>query len=250
MPGLDVLDFSALRHVIEAERPSAIVNCVGVIKQLKSANDRRLAVGINAYLPHVLQKMSDDIGARFVHFSTDCVFSGRKGHYREEDISDAEDIYGRTKFLGEIDADEGRGVTLRTSIIGRELKTTHGLVEWFLSQKGNHIRGYHGAIYTGFPTAEMAGIIMRVLEQGESLRGVYQIASNPITKFDLLTAIRDLGGFDIIIDRDETFQCDRSLVMERFTASTGYFAPSWREMISVMLADSTPYDQYRRSRDA
>jgi len=245
--GIDAMDWNGLRTLIERERPFAVVNCVGVIKQLDMANQRRLAVGLNAYLPHVLERICGDAGARLVHFSTDCVFSGRKGMYREADVSDAEDTYGRTKYLGETDGLEGDAVTLRTSIIGRELRVpVHGLFEWFLAQRGRRIRGFARAIYSGFPTREMSRIVARVLEREAPLKGVYQVASDPISKYDLLVMIKDMGRYSVEIERDVDFLCDRSLVMDRFTEDTGYRAPSWDEMIRDMLVDPTPYDAYRQ----
>lgn len=243
--GVDVMDFAGLRKVIESEGPQAVVNCVGHIKQLASANDRYLAVGLNSYLPHTLARVCNELGARLVHFSTDCVFSGRAGNYHEDAPSDANDVYGKAKYLGEFGEGEGAAVTLRSSIIGRELHDAHGLCEWFLNQRGKTIKGYAGAIYTGFTTNEMARIVDLVLKQPEPLQGTYQVASQPISKFDLLNLIRETAGLDIKIERDNIFQCDRSLVMNRFGQKTGYVAPSWSQMVSDLIDDDVPYDRYR-----
>jgi dTDP-4-dehydrorhamnose reductase len=240
------MDHAALARFLDAERPAAVVNCVGIVKQLDAVNNRRVTVGVNSYFPHVLEQLCGTMDARLIHFSTDCVFSGRKGAYVETDVSDAEDMYGRSKYLGETGGTEGASVTLRKSVIGRELgRHTHGLVEWLFAQKGKRIRGYTRAIYSGFTTAEMATIVGLAIDRAEPLRGLYHVASAPISKFDLLKLIATMAGLDIEIERDETFACDRSLVMDRFVAATGYKAPSWEQMIGEMLADPVPYDRYR-----
>jgi len=241
--GIDVLDWTVLRQLVERERPAAVINCVGLVKQLETANNLRLAVGLNAYLPQVLEQICGGIGARLVHFSTDCVFSGERGRYREADLSDAKDIYGKSKFLGETAGAEGDAVTIRSSIIGRELtRPTHGLVEWFLAQRGKTVSGYARAIYTGFSTREMARIVAMLLDRARPLRGTYNVASAPISKFDLLHIVRDAYGADTLITPDEEFFCDRSLVMDRFTEETGYVAPSWPDMVRDMAEDPTRYN--------
>jgi dTDP-4-dehydrorhamnose reductase len=245
LDGVDAMDFDSLASIVRKEKPFAIVNCVGLIKQHKEAENRRLAVALNANLPHQLDLLCREADARLIHFSTDCIFSGRKGQYRESDNSDAEDIYGRSKYLGETDHPEGNAVTLRSSIIGRELiGPKHGLFEWFLSQRGKRIGGFTGAIYTGFTTIEMVRIVGRVLAVKQPLRGVYQVASAPISKFDLLTLLREIGGYPVEIDVNREFFCDRSLIMDRFTDETGYVAPAWKPMLEEMIADPTPYDAY------
>lgn len=243
--GIDAMDFESLATLVKKEKPFAVINCVGLIKQHHDAENRLLAVALNSYLPHRLDALCADQGARLVHFSTDCVFSGHKGQYRERDLSDAQDIYGRSKYLGETDGPAGYTVTLRSSIIGRELiGPKHGLFEWFLSQRGKRISGFSKAIYSGFSTIEMARIVARVLAAKQALRGVYQVASAPISKFDLLALLREIGAYPVEITANRDFACDRSLVMERFTEATGYVAPAWKAMLEEMIADSTPYDAY------
>jgi dTDP-4-dehydrorhamnose reductase len=178
---------------------------------------------------------------RLIHISTDCVFDGVRGQYRETDDSNARDVYGKSKFLGETDDREAAAVTLRTSIIGRELGTGHGLVEWFLAQQGKSVKGFRKAIFTGFTTHELANVITQVIRQNPPLRGLYQVASPPIDKFELLGLLRDAFRLQIDIQPDEEFVCDRSLRMDRFAEATGYRAPDWREMIATLAADPTPY---------
>jgi len=243
--GIDAMNFESLAALVKKEKPFAVVNCVGLIKQHREAENRLLAIALNSYLPHRLDALCADEGARLVHFSTDCVFSGHKGQYRESDLSDAEDVYGRSKYLGETEGPAGDAVTLRSSIIGRELiGPKHGLFEWFLGQRGKRIGGFTKAIYTGFTTIEMARIVAKVLAAQKPLRGVYQVASAPISKFDLLALLREIGGYPVEIDANREFACDRSLVMNRFTDETGYVAPAWKPMLEEMIADPTPYDAY------
>jgi dTDP-4-dehydrorhamnose reductase len=176
-----------------------------------------------------------------IHFSTDCVFSGKKGNYLESDQSDAEDLYGRTKFLGEVSYPHS--VTLRSSIIGRELKTRLGLIEWFLCQKGS-VHGYKNAMYTGFTTDEMSRILLNVVIINPGLSGVYHVASDPISKYDLLRLVKEKLSLQTEIIPDEDFRCDRSMDSSRFRSLTGYTPPSWEQMIEELAANSSFYDQF------
>lgn len=245
--GVDALDFSVVERLLADHRPEAVINCIGVVTQLIESNSRYVAVGLNSFLPQVLERACGRIGARLVHFSTDCVFSGRRGRYTEADLSDAEDIYGRTKFLGEPDGAGNATLTIRSSVVGREIAShTHGLFEWFLGQSGKSVQGFTRAIFTGFTTIEMSNIVAMALANPEPLRGTYHVASAPVNKFDLLCLFRDIGGHQIDIQPDESFRCDRSLMMDRFAADSGYVAPDWKSMIETLVADPTPYDTYRR----
>jgi dTDP-4-dehydrorhamnose reductase len=188
--GVDAMDFPTVARVLREFRPDVVLNCVGIIKQLKEATSPIPSLTINALLPHRLAEVCGEIGARLVLFSTDCVFSGRRGQYGEADAADAEDLYGRTKYLGEV-GQLPHVFTLRSSIIGRELRTAHSLVDWFLAQRGPRVRGYRRAIYTGFTTLEMARIVERILTRHQDLAGLWQVASAPISKFDLLGLLRD-----------------------------------------------------------
>ncbi|MGB3680985.1 MAG: SDR family oxidoreductase [Rubrobacteraceae bacterium] len=227
-PEVDARDEDRLLEVMADSRPEAVVNAVGIVKQRDSAKAAIPSLEINALLPHRLAVMCRAAGARLLHMSTDCVFSGRRGGYTEEDVSDAEDLYGRTKFLGEV---AGPGcITLRTSIIGLELSRKGGLIEWFLAQEGE-LRGFTRAIYTGLTTAEMSRVIERVLVEHRNLTGVWQVASQPINKYDLLVCLAEiLGREDIRIVPDDSVKIDRSLSGLAFERATGYHAPGWNEM--------------------
>ena len=230
--GIDALNFDALTEVIAHVRPDAVVNCIGIIKQLAAAKDPFLSVAVNSLLPHRLHRLCRAARTRLIHFSTDCVFSGRTGNYVEDDPSDALDLYGRSKFLGET-VGEG-GLTIRSSIIGHELEGTTGLVEWFLSQQGARVDGYRRAIFSGFTTHEMARIVRKVLTEHPELSGTLQVSAERINKYDLLTLIRQAYGLDIEIVPDDTVQIDRSLDSTRFRRLTGYAPPSWPQMIEEM----------------
>ncbi|MGH9647425.1 MAG: sugar nucleotide-binding protein, partial [Bryobacteraceae bacterium] len=187
-------------------------------------------------------------GGRVIHFSTDCVFSGHRGEYREDDLPDAEDLYGRSKFLGEVAAPNA--LTLRTSIIGRELAEFRSLLEWFLAQRGKRVRGYQKALYSGVTTNYLAGLVARLIESHPGLHGLYQVAAHPISKYDLLCLIRQVFGLDIEIQPVEGEVSDRTMLGDRFLAATGYRCPGWPELIDEIYKDPTPYQEWRTEHHA
>ena len=230
--GVDVLDQDALLGVFARVEPDVVINCVGLIKQLENANDPLAVLPVNALLPHRLSKVCKVAGARLIHVSTDCVFSGRKGGYVEADPSDAEDLYGKSKYMGEVH-DDAHAVTLRTSIIGHELNSNHALVDWFLSQEGQ-VKGYTHAVFSGLPTVELARVMHdRVLPQPK-LHGLYHVSAKPIAKHDLLHLIAERYGKEIEIRADDEVAIDRSLDSSRFAAASGYVAPEWPDLIDFM----------------
>lgn len=240
-----VQDFDSIMRAIVMVRPHVVVNCIGIVKQATAAQDPLISISVNALFPHRLARLCQAAGIRLIHISTDCVFSGRKGNYLENDVADAEDLYGRTKLLGELHYDGS--LTLRTSMIGRELETTHGLIEWFLGQEGKTIKGYKRAIFSGFTTQALAEIIAKIVIEHQDLQGIWHVASEPISKFDLLSLVKKAYGMNIQIEPDNEVVCDRSLNADRFKRATGYIPPSWSDMIEQMYNDSTPYDELRRS---
>ena len=239
---VDGLTSDDVIRALAAVRPDLVINCIGLIKQMESASDPLPALLMNAILPHRAAAICRAVGPRFIHISTDCVYSGRKGNYVESDPSDAEDVYGRTKFLGEV---QGPGVlTLRTSIIGQELKNRLGLVEWFLAQTGT-IKGYRRAMYSGFTTDELSRIILRHVIPDPGLDGVYHVSSAPISKYALLLLAREAYGRTLEVLADDRFVCDRTLDSTRFRQATGYVAPPWAEMVRGMTADAAFYGRLR-----
>lgn len=243
---VDALSDDDVKRALGTARPDAVVNCVGIIKQLREAEDPITAIAVNALLPHRLARLCAAAGARFVHVSTDCVFSGRKGRYTEADTPDPVDLYGRSKLLGEVDAPGA--VTLRTSMIGREIRTQSGLVEWFIANRGGRVKGFERAIYTGFTTAALSRVIADVLDRQADLTGIWHVSSEPIDKFSLLNLVNEAMGLGVRVDPDRGFACDRSLDSSRFRARTGFEPPSWPAMIEEMRADTTPYDRWRSVR--
>ena len=240
---MDATDFDTIMRAVAAVRPDVVVNGIGIIKQSPMAQDPVVSIAINSLFPHRLANLCCAAGTRLIHISTDCVFSGRKGSYTEQDVSDAEDLYGRTKFLGEVDAPGC--LTLRTSIIGRELRTASGLVQWFLSNRGGRVHGYTHSIYSGFTTLALAEAIASVIERHPELSGVWQVASEPIDKYSLLLLLREVFGVSIEIEPYDDIWIDRSLNGARFREATGIVPPSWSDMARAMAADPTPYDHWR-----
>lgn len=230
--GIDVLDQDALTRLFTQVRPDVVINCVGLIKQLADAEDPLTALPLNAILPHRLAALCRLGGARLIHVSTDCVFSGRRGNYREDDISDAYDLYGKSKYIGEV-RNDAHVITLRTSIIGHELDSNVALVDWFLSQQGC-VKGYRRAIFSGLPTVELARVMRDVVLSHPELHGLYHVSAAPIAKYDLLGLIARQYGKQIAINGDDAVAIDRSLDSSRFTLATGYRAPEWPALIASM----------------
>jgi len=229
---VDVLDSDVLISLMDTIRPDVVINCVGLIKQLPSSNDPLVALPINALFPHRLARICALGGARLIHVSTDCVFSGSKGNYSESDLPDATDLYGRSKLLGEL-VDYDNAVTLRTSIIGRELSTSHSLVDWFLEQRGT-VQGFSRAIFSGLPACELAAVMRDVVLPRTTLKGLYHVSAAPISKLELLRLIADQYGLGTELVPNDDIKIDRSLDSSRFAAETGYIAPAWPELVRRM----------------
>lgn len=244
VPGVAAENFETVRRALVSVRPDVVVNCVGIVKQLDAAHDPIPSITVNALFPHLLAVACGEIGARFIHLSTDCVFSGRDGNYSETDQPDATDLYGLSKLLGETTAPNC--LTVRTSMIGRELEGSHGLLEWFLSNRGGSVRGFKHAIFSGFTTQALAEIIALIVGEHPQLSGLRHVSAEPINKFDLLSLINDAYKLDITLTPDENFRCDRSLDSSLFRRETDINIPSWEQMIAQLAADSTPYKQIRR----
>jgi dTDP-4-dehydrorhamnose reductase len=229
--GVDVEQQDSLLQAFIHARPAIVVNCIGLVKQLAEVNDPLRVIPINTVLPHRLAKLCELTNARLIHISTDCVFSGEKGQYRESDFPDAQDLYGRSKYLGEVS--ESHAVTLRTSIIGHELNSSHGLVEWFLSQ-GERCEGYAKVIFSGVPAVVLAKAIRDAIIPRPELSGVYHLAAKPISKYELLKLIAKTYQKKIEVVPDNRLAIDRSLDPGRLLAATGYSPPEWEEMIELM----------------
>ncbi len=237
IPNVYLQDEAGILDAFSAAQPDIVINCVGIIKQQSRAKDHLQSLEINSRLPHRLAKYSSMVGARLVHFSTDCVFSGKCGQYTEDDFPDANDLYGRTKYLGEVDYENA--ITLRTSIVGHELTSRNSLVDWFLSQSGE-IKGFKKAIFSGLPTIEVARVVRKFVIPNPELRGLYHLSVDPINKYDLLRLVAETYGKDITILPDNQLNIDRSLDSTRFKIATGFTSKPWPELIRDM------HEEYRR----
>jgi dTDP-4-dehydrorhamnose reductase len=233
--GIDVRSLDRVSEVIASFKPDAVVNCVGIVKQRPSAKEAIISLEVNALLPHRLSILCKMAAARLVHISTDCVFSGNKGMYAETDFSDAEDLYGRSKFLGEVA--EPHCLTLRTSIIGPELSRKGSLLEWVLAQQGS-VRGFSKAIFSGLTTLELSRVIEMLLCNHPKASGLYQVSSEPINKYDLLQLIQKHLHPTISVVPDDALKIDRSLDSSRFRSEFNYNPPSWDSMLREIAAET------------
>ena len=231
--GVDPTGHDSLVRVFSQVQPDVVINCIGLTKHHKEADDALMAIPVNTLLPHRMADLCALAGARMIHVSTDCIFSGGRGAYTEEDIADATDVYGKSKFLGEVSS--AHAITLRTSTIGHELQSAYGLLEWFLRQEGS-CRGFSHAIFSGLPSIVFAQIVRDIVIPRKDLSGLYHVGATPIAKYNLLHLIADAYGKSINIIQDSEFAIDRSLNSERFCKATGYVAPPWPELIQSMFA--------------
>ncbi len=231
--GIDLTNHDHLGRLFGQTCPEVVINCAGLTKHLPDGNTPIPALTMNALLPHRLAQLCEIAEARLIHVSTDCVFSGNVGNYKEQDVTDASDVYGKTKALGEVT--NGNVLTLRTSTIGHEHGTRFGLLEWFLAQ--SECKGFRHAIFSGLPSVEFARVVRDIVIPNPSLNGLYHVGANPIDKLTLLQVIACIYQRDIRIDIDETFRTNRSLNADKFAAATGYRATDWPELIEAMYQD-------------
>ena len=238
---VDVTNRDAVADVVHRVHPEFIINCVGIlIKGSREHPDN--AILINAYFPHLLKRLSDEVGAKLIHISTDCVFSGKKGNYTEDDFRDADDVYGRSKALGEIIND--KDLTIRTSIIGPELKENgEGLFHWFMHQCGE-INGFRTAIWGGVTTLELAKAIDFSLDNG--IVGLIHLSNGVgISKFDLLNLFKEIWGKDTVIKPYDGNEVDKSIEK---SLRLDYEVPSYRQMLveqfEMMKSYSNLYSAY------
>ena len=229
--GVDANNFDTIIRAFASVKPDIVINCIGLIKQLPLASDPLSAITINSLLPHRISLICQSAGTKMIHISTDCVFDGKAGGYKETDIPNATDIYGRTKFAGEVpDA-----LTLRTSIIGRELGTCHGLLEWFLSKRGTKVQGYKKSLFSGVTTNELSKLVYDIISSRKNLTGLYHVAAMPVSKFDLLAGINYYLENKVEIEPVDGEIIDRSLNGHKLKCDFKYTPPNWNEMLKEML---------------
>ncbi len=238
--GVRAEDLPSVERALAQSEATVAVNAIGIVKQAPQANDTEATIAVNALFPHELAARCRACGVRLIHISTDCVFSGRRGSYRESDLPDAEDLYGRSKLLSEL-AEEDT-LTLRTSIIGRELRGRLGLLEWFLANQGGRVRGYSRARFSALSTGVLAELVGDIIERHTNLTGVWHVSSKPIDKLRLLELARAALEIPVEIEPDDTLVVDRSLDSTRLQDAIGWTAPSWTAMLGRLAADPTPYD--------
>jgi dTDP-4-dehydrorhamnose reductase len=228
---VDLTDPQAMAERLPGKGISVVINCAGLIKQRPAANEPMTVMQINALMPLRLARWCDAHGARLIHISTDCVFSGRRGGYRESDTPDPADLYGLSKLLGEVGTSPH--LTLRTSFIGPQLSGQEGLLAWFLAQRGT-VKGFAKAIFSGLTTAAFAQVLERIVDGPLPLAGLYHVASQPISKYALLCEIERRMRRGITIVRDDAMECDRSLDGHRFVNASGITVPDWDEMLDAL----------------
>lgn len=238
--GVDAKDITSIAQIFENQDFDVVINCIGVVKQRanRSSNDEMKQV--NAQFPHELVKVSNSCGARVIHISTDCVFSGDKGDYVETDVPDPVDIYGSSKLAGEIVDD--RNLTIRTSHVGRELTNFTSLFEWILSNRNKQVAGFSKAKYSGLTTFSLSELIKQLLTTGSKLNGLVHVSSTPITKFKLITELNSRLGLGISVNVDESVVVDRSLRSSQRLSNLGIETPSWDEMLDIFCRDQATYD--------
>ena len=242
---IDILDFKKLEETLIAISPELVINGVGIIKQVDQSKEYITSIEVNSLFPHQLGKLCAKLNARMIHFSTDCVFNGEKGNYSEEDDPNANDLYGKSKHLGEVDYLENV-LTLRTSLIGREVNPKGSLIDWFLSQEGKEVKGFSNAIFSGFPTLTISKIIDQYIIPNKQLYGVMNLACEPVDKYDLLNQVKELFKANIKIKRFEDFKIDRSLNGKKFNEMTGLTPLPWKELVKDLAIDNDIYCKIRK----
>ena len=235
---VQILGNNNFKKVIQDLNPEVIINCAGIVKQNPLIKNIPLTIELNSLFPHNLNLSCKELNCRLIQLSTDCVFSGRKGNYKENDYADANDLYGRSKFMGEIN--DKNCLTIRTSFIGHELKNKWGLLSWFLSQ-GKKVNGFKNAIYSGLTTLEISKIIYKFVLPNKKLNGLYHIASKPIDKFSLLRIINEIYEKDITINKDYSLIIDKSLDYSKFKEVTGYEPIEWEDALKELKSFQKKY---------
>lgn len=231
---VDVTETTETEHVIASIKPDVVINCIGLIKQHSISKQHVSAIEINALLPHQIANLCDKYSAKLIHFSTDCVFSGKEGLYSETSIPDATDLYGKSKCLGEVDY--APHLTLRTSIIGHELNSSISLIDWFLSQSGE-VKGFSKAVFSGLPTCYIAKLLSEYILKAPELSGLYHLSVAPIDKYTLLKQVAEIYSKEVVINEFTDFEIDRSLNSQQLIQKLGLALPSWHALINYMHND-------------
>ncbi len=241
--GVSAEDFAGVRKAIETQRPDVVINSIGIIKQLPEASDPIKSIEVNALFPHRVAALCKQMRARFLQISTDCVFSGGKGDYTEDDPADCRDLYGLSKLMGEVDTESS--LTIRTSIIGQHILDGPSLIQWFLRQDGA-VPGFTKAMFSGLPTVYLCRTLKSLISNHPDLCGILHVSADPISKFDLLSLVKEAYSLSVEIVPDDSVACDRSLNSKRFRQATGIVFPGWPEMIEQMFLDGKTYSELQQ----
>ena len=219
--------------------PDIIINCIGITTRRGISNNSLNTDFINNQFPHKILEWTSKKNKKLIHFSTDCVFSGKKGNYLDGDQPDAEDIYGLSKAKGEINSENA--LTIRCSMIGREIYNHTELFEWLYSMKNKEIKGYTNVIYSGVTTFWMGQVINKLLSENMNLNGIYNIASKPISKYELLFKLSNVFKLNVNIIPNPNIKSNKVLISKKFTEITGINIPNWDELIGEFKNDSDKY---------
>jgi dTDP-4-dehydrorhamnose reductase len=239
--GVSVESPETVSALIDDLRPDAVINCIGIVKQKSEAHEAIPSIRTNSLFPHQVAEMCQAAGARFVHVSTDCVFTGDKGGYLESDAPDAPDLYGRSKLLGEV-LDVAGAVTVRTSIVGWELSHATGVLEWFAGKRGGSCDGYTKAVFSGLATSDLVDVFERLCSEWRDLDGLWHVSTDPISKYELLKTLDAALGWRVEIDPKDEPVIDRSLDSTRFRSRTGWSPRPWAETVVRLAAEREVYE--------
>jgi dTDP-4-dehydrorhamnose reductase len=234
---LDATDGAAAYALVERVKPDLVLNAVGVVKQLAAAKAAIPSIRVNSLWPHVLADACAAHGARMVHVSTDCVFSGSRGGYTEDDVPDAFDLYGRSKLLGEV-TDRDNVVTLRTSIVGWQLGAPTGLVGWFAAHRTETLSGFAKAVFSGLTTHALTDLIRDVILPDESLCGLWHVSADPIDKYTLLAQLAGCLGWDVDLSPADEPVIARPLDSPPARERAGWTPPSCGDMLAQLTREA------------
>ena len=237
---IDASKFDSINKVFGTTNFDTVINCIGLIKQRNAQTTEHEMMFINAEFPHHLARVANQQGARVIHISTDCVFSGDKGNYVETDTPDPVDVYGKSKLFGELN--DVKNLTLRTSHIGRELTIRKSFIEWLLSQKSGHVEGYGHAIYSGLTSQELARLISELLNAKKGITGMFHVSSQPISKLEIINKLNELLNLEINVTSDSKVQINRSLNSDKFRLATNLTPHNWDQMLSDFCKDQKNYE--------
>ncbi len=237
---IDLIDFVNLQNLLNHINPDIIINASGVTIRRGVENMISSSILLNSALPHFLNEWVCLNHKRLVHFSTDCVFSGKKGTYSENDIKDAIDTYGLTKSLGEV-INSSHSITLRGSMIGRELENKTELLEWFLKQNNKDIRGFSEVMYSGITTVKMAEIVLKIIFSYPKLSGLFNVSSEPLSKFELLQLFNENFNVNANIESDSSYSSNKNLISNRFFTELKIDQPIWVDMVKELKYDCLRY---------